>query len=304
VHSVADREHLATCAECQETFERELLAGALADYVPSELVVARVLRAAPRRPAPLRFVPFDDRAAVSAEGLGRRAASFAAAAWGLSPAPLAAATVTHVVLFAATSAWIFGAVRTGSAPAPRAAPVTPDERIVYVDPTVKPTVTTARRLPLRVAPRPEPKLDVGASGERPRQGAEPSLTSTPQGVEAAMRIINHTFLFEGGNAELRNAERPWLERTGRLLQLDPKLRILIEPERVAWPDSLEAPGYSQRETEVLVRFLRERGMREGQWVVRTETELVSPCAAGERACVEARSRVRLSVIVPEEFRRR
>jgi len=280
--SDAELDHLVACPLCQEEVETAVLGARPeeGEFEPSEAVVARVLQA---RHIVRRVRGFQMPVRARGGVAGR-----AFAALGLTPWSLAAAMVVHVAVFATTGTWIAASTR-GLETRLRTRLVTEAEASVYYAQPARPASG---------APRSRARAQVPAatlSGRKTTPVPDSAARSRARWREAAA-AVDRTFLFQGSAERMRQTDSTSLEEIVRVLGIVPDVAIRLEPAVDAdarEPNSVAR--FANRGAEMIVRFLRDRGIDTGRVRVSPTQQIPFGCAAEALECLRFSQRVRITI---------
>jgi len=278
-------------------------------YVPDEALVADVLRRSDLAERPLwvfRF-PASITSPISEQRrpVGfRRAAAAVAAALGVSPSALAAATVVHVLASVAFGPLVFQQVGGPAMPPSVASPIEAP-RIVYWLPRA-PAPRAGRKPSSRVNYLTIPLSTArGSSGRIVIAYDSPKRPPNDRGNEARgldcrgadTSGLRQEFLLEGAALRIAGNGGRRMPVLVRLLRMQPGARLRISGAGpVVSPDDSLRKG--RREAEAFERVLLSQGIDSG----RLELDIIplgdQTCAVNEPLCARGRSRVVTQLIRP------
>jgi hypothetical protein len=289
--SDAELDHLVACPLCQEELEAAVLGARPeeGEFEPSEALVARVLHA----PHVVRRVRSFQMPARPRRGVARRAF----AALGLTPWSLAAAMVVHVAAFATTGTWIAAGTRGLDAQLHTRLAAAAEVPVYYY---------TLPTRPASAAPQSRARAQVPAA-------TVPGPTTTPMPDSAtrsqarrreAAAAVDRTFLFQGSEERMRQTDSTSLEEIVRVLDVVPDVNIRVEPAVDA--DAGERGSmvrFANRGAEMIVRFLRERGIDSGRIRVSPTQQISFGCASEALDCLRLSQRVHITIDTTTDRRR-
>jgi hypothetical protein len=271
-------------------------------YVPSDAVVARVLRHSRRTRPRFRFPTWlERREYADNDNAGPiRAASAVLAATGLAPAPLVVVTVAHLAAFLVIGPWVATQVRSVASANAVQRPAIETITLVF-------SLNTSTSEP-RVAPRPAaigratsaPPAPTGGapSARSPRSDSSSTSPSAQVDTSELPRIrerMNREFLFEGDPLGLRRDDSRALEELLAVMRERPWVRVRVEGAGPSRGERGPTPG--AREAETFKRLLIDSGISTDRIEAGSQTDQPR-CPAGERRCEGGRPRVHTSLIEP------